>query len=165
MEWWLVNNELDRMWREAASCTWTPRQKRWCLSQAWNWAPVKCVRSSAISSNLFSNFSLCSINDTLKQHINQMLTYHIWGSSSGTAEDSSLLWCDTMSLGDKLSESWRITVPSPSGSSSPKKIFFFSSHVTSAAVPVKPWVLCCRIPFAHVPYCWGGLQTRTCTEH
>ena len=35
---------------------------------------------------------------------------------------------------------------------------FFNSHVTSAAVLIKPWILRCRISCAHVPYCWADCR-------
>ena len=161
-DWWIMN-WTGLGWK--LKVAHKPQDRRDGASAKPETGRLSCSRSSAISATLLSNFTLCQINDTLKQHIHQILTYNIWGSSSGTAEDLSILWCDTVSLSDKFSESWRITVPSPSGSSSPKRIFFFNCHVTSAAVLVKPWILRCRISYAHVPYCWGGLQTRAGSEH
>jgi hypothetical protein len=70
-----------------------------------------------LSQNNSLSFSIIRLhNSRAKYEIK--LTRETWGPHSGVAEDSSLLGCDAVSLGEYLLMLWGIIVPSPPGSSS-----------------------------------------------
>lgn len=69
-----------------------------------------------IASNIFQHIFEGKIKARVNIRSQNIFKYEIWGSHSSDAQDSSLLGCYIMSLGEWLPVFWRTILPSPLGS-------------------------------------------------